>query len=288
MDIPFPPRLMALAVCSVVAMQAPLTFAQTDEGMSVLEEVIVTGTRAQGRSVLDSPVPVDVLNSDDLESAAGFSGELGATLEKLIPSLSFPRQSNSGGADHVRAAQMRGMSPDQTLVLVNGKRRHTTSGVNLESKIGKGTSPVDFNTIPTNAVERVEVLRDGAGAQYGSDAIAGVVNLILKRGSEGGTLTASYGSNYTDFSPTGKDLDDGETLFLHARFQETTYDIGMLSMDGAGTWEPLIQTPAEEWSPVLSPDGRWLAYTSNETGQFEVYVQRFPEMEDRRPVSVAA
>jgi iron complex outermembrane receptor protein len=214
MDTPFPPRLMALAVFSVVSMQTPLTFAQTNEGMSVLEEVIVTGTRAKGRSLLGSPVPVDVLNSDDMDSAAGFAGELGATLEKLIPSLSFPRQSNSGGADHVRAAQMRGMSPDQTLVLVNGKRRHTTSGVNLESKIGKGTSPVDFNTIPTNAVERVEVLRDGAGAQYGSDAIAGVVNLILKGGSEGGTLTASYGSNYTDFSPTGKDLDDGETLFL--------------------------------------------------------------------------
>jgi iron complex outermembrane receptor protein len=214
MDIPFPPRLMALAVCSVVSIQAPLTFAQTDAGINALEEVIVTGTRAQGRSVLDSPVPVDVLTAQDMETAAGFSGELGAILERLVPSLNFPRQSNSGGADHVRAAQLRGMSPDQTLVLVNGKRRHTTSGVNLESKIGKGTSPVDFNTIPTNAVERVEVLRDGAGAQYGSDAIAGVINLILKGGSEGGTLTASYGANKTDFDPTGKTIDDGDTLFL--------------------------------------------------------------------------
>jgi iron complex outermembrane receptor protein len=152
------------------------------------------------------------LTADDLENVGALGGELAATLEKLVPSFSFPRQSNSDGADHVRAAQLRGMSPDQTLVMVNGKRRHTSAVVNLASKIGKGTNPVDFNTIPTNAVERVEVLRDGAGAQYGSDAIAGVVNLIMKGGSEGGRVSVSYGEHHTDFEPTDKSISDGDTI----------------------------------------------------------------------------
>ncbi len=191
MGIPSSPKILALAVFSAVSMNALTAFAQAEDEVRALEEIIITGTRAQGRSVLGSAVPVDVLTADDLQNVGALGGELASTLEKLIPSFSFPRQSNSDGADHVRAAQLRGMSPDQTLIMVNGKRRHTSSVVNLGSKIGKGTNPVDFNTIPTNAVERVEVLRDGAGAQYGSDAIAGVVNLIMKRGAEGGRVTVS-------------------------------------------------------------------------------------------------
>ncbi|MEH6581047.1 MAG: TonB-dependent receptor [Halioglobus sp.] len=212
MSIPSSPKVLALAVFGVVSMNTAAVYAQSEDAVNALEEVVITGTRAQGRSVLDSAVPVDVLNVDDLENVGALGGELAATLEKLVPSFSFPRQSNSDGADHVRAAQLRGMSPDQTLVMVNGKRRHTSAVVNLASKIGKGTNPVDFNTIPTNAVERVEILRDGAGAQYGSDAIAGVVNLIMKRGSEGGRVSVSYGEHNTDFDPTGKSISDGETV----------------------------------------------------------------------------
>jgi iron complex outermembrane receptor protein len=89
-----------------------------------LDEVIVTGTRTKGRTVLDSPVPVDVLSAGDLAKTGAVAGELGQALQALAPSFNFPRQSNSGGADHIRAAQLRGMSPDQVLVLVNGKRRH--------------------------------------------------------------------------------------------------------------------------------------------------------------------
>ncbi|MEH6592261.1 MAG: TonB-dependent receptor [Halioglobus sp.] len=212
MGIPSSPKVLALAVFGVVSLNTSAVFAQGEDSVNALEEVIVTGTRAQGRSVLDSAVPVDVLNATDLENVGALGGELAATLEKLVPSFSFPRQSNSDGADHVRAAQLRGMSPDQTLVMVNGKRRHTSAIVNLGSKIGKGTNPVDFNTIPTNALERVEVLRDGAGAQYGSDAIAGVVNLIMKRGAEGGRVTVSYGEHHTDFDPTRKSISDGDTV----------------------------------------------------------------------------
>ena len=138
-------------------------------------------------------------------------GELGQALQSLAPSFNFPRQSNSGGADHVRAGQLRGMSPDQLLVLVNGKRRHTSAIVNLEAKIGKGTTPVDFNSIPLNAIKRIEVLRDGAGAQYGSDAIAGVINVILDDSAAGGEASISYGQNRTSFKPTGQNLRDGGT-----------------------------------------------------------------------------
>ncbi len=176
-----------------------------------LDEVIVTGTRVKGRTVLDSPVPVEVLSAQDIAHTGAVAGELGQALQSLAPSFNFPRQSNSGGSDHVRAAQLRGMSPDQVLVLVNGKRRHTSAIVNLESKIGKGTTPVDFNSIPLNAIKRIEVLRDGAGAQYGSDAIAGVINIILDDSTAGGEASISYGQNRTSFKPTGQTLHDGAT-----------------------------------------------------------------------------
>ena len=187
---------------------APTTTSATG---NELDEVIVTGIRAKGRTVLDSPVPVDVLTGGDLARSGAVAGELGQALQALAPSFNFPRQSNSGGADHVRAAQLRGMSPDQVLVLINGKRRHTSAVVNLESKIGKGTTPVDFNSIPLNAIKRIEVLRDGAGAQYGSDAIAGVINIILDDATTGSEASISYGQNRTSFQPTNQSLRDGNT-----------------------------------------------------------------------------
>ena len=174
--------------------------AVAQDALSSAEEIVVTGTRAHDRTVLNSPVPIDVISADTLVRAGGVGGELGAALQALSPSFNFQRQSNSGAADYVRAAQLRGMSPDQVLVLVNGRRRHVTSVVNLESKVGRGTTPVDFNAIPVSAIERIEVLRDGAGAQYGSDAIAGVINIILKDDAEGGEFTATYGANVTDFT----------------------------------------------------------------------------------------
>jgi iron complex outermembrane receptor protein len=196
------------AAGSWAADAAPTTTSATGND---LDEVIVTGIRAKGRTVLDSPVPVDVLAGSDLARSGAVAGELGQALQALAPSFNFPRQSNSGGADHVRAAQLRGMSPDQVLVLINGKRRHTSAVVNLESKIGKGTTPVDFNSIPLNAIKRIEVLRDGAGAQYGSDAIAGVINIILDDVTTGSEASISYGQNRTSFQPTNQSLRDGST-----------------------------------------------------------------------------
>ena len=171
------------------------------------EEIVVVGSRGTARMVMDSPVPVDVISAEEVAGVASLGGELGELLVAVAPSFNFPRQSNSGSADHIRAAQLRGMNPDQVLVLVNGKRQHTTAVVNLESKIGLGTTPFDFNTIPLAAVERIEILRDGAGAQYGSDAIAGVINIVLKDAPKGGSLSVHYGAHITDFEPTGGEQD---------------------------------------------------------------------------------
>ncbi len=181
------------------------------------DTVVVTGTRARDRTVITSTAPIDVLTAEDLQRAAGNSGDLALALQTLLPSFNFPRQSNSSGADHVRPAQLRGLSPDQVLVLVNGKRRHTAAVVNLDSKIGKGTNPVDLNAIPLNAVQRIEVLRDGAGAQYGSDAIAGVINIVLEGSGSGSVLEAGTGAFHTKFEPTGQHITDGQNLDLRAK-----------------------------------------------------------------------
>ena len=224
-------RLSTFAVLGVGIFSAAMltsvdAVAQGQE--EVTEEVVVVGSRGDARNPLDSVVPVDVISADDIAAAHSFGGELGELLQALAPSFNFPRQSNSGAGDHVRAAQLRGMSADHTLVLVNGKRQHTASIVALESAIGLGTNPFDFNTIPLIAIKRIEILRGGAGAQYGSDAIAGVINIVLKDGAEGGTVTASYGAHRTDLEPINADLDDGDTFSVAADYGFAVGDGGSL------------------------------------------------------------
>lgn len=138
----------------------------------------------------DSQSPIDVLSANDLKKTG--ATDLNTVLSRLLPSFNFPRPSVTDTSDAIKPAQLRGLSPDHTLVLVNGKRRHTTSIVNANGTQGRGSSPVDLNAIPLEAVERIEVLRDGAAALYGSDAIAGVVNIILKKASSGGRSYAGY------------------------------------------------------------------------------------------------
>lgn len=224
-------RLDTMTVLGHVALFGSLTIgtgAPAQDQEDVTEEVVVVGTRGDARNPLDSAVPVDVINVDDIASTHSLGGELGELLQALAPSFNIPRQSNSGAGDHVRAAQLRGMSADHTLVLVNGKRQHTASVVALESAIGLGTNPFDFNTIPLIAIERIEILRDGAGAQYGSDAIAGVINIVLKGGDEGGTVTASYGQHRTDLEPINDDIDDGDTVSVAADYGFPVGDGGAL------------------------------------------------------------
>jgi iron complex outermembrane receptor protein len=188
---------LAIASCLGV-LASPSLFAQEQgaEADENIDEVVVTGTRVAERTRLESLAPVDVLSADSLASQA--STELGEALSNAAPSLNFPRPSITDGTDHIRPATLRGLAPDQTLVLVNSKRRHQTALVNVNGSIGRGSAAVDLNAIPLAAIESVEVLRDGASAQYGSDAIAGVINLRLREAREGGNASVTYGEYNTD------------------------------------------------------------------------------------------
>jgi len=190
---------------------APLSAQDNDSETISLDRVSVLGSRSGTQSIGDAAVPLDIFTGDELRATGAVGNELGEAIAILAPSFAFPRQSNSVTADHVRSAQLRGMSPDQVLVLVNGKRRHVSSVVNDNTKIGRGTNAFDFNTIPLSAVKRVEILRDGASAQYGSDAIAGVINIVLDDDPVGGQAGASYGAHRTEVGPTGNTETDGNT-----------------------------------------------------------------------------
>ncbi len=141
------------------------------------DELVVLGSRA-ARTAIETPVPVDVLSTDDIVDTG--MTETSRMIQFLAPSFNFSTSTISDGTDIVRPSTLRGLGPDQTLVLLNGKRRHNSALVHVNGSIGRGTAGVDLNAIPASAIERVEILRDGAAAQYGSDAIAGVLNVVLK------------------------------------------------------------------------------------------------------------
>ena len=196
-----PRALRLLSSISLAAFIATPAFAQDEPAAQTAqsedpgETVIVTGTRRTDRTVADSPVPVDVIAADALTNT-GYT-ETNRILNQLVPSFNFPQPSLTDGTDSLRPATLRGLAPDQTLVLVNGKRRHTSSLINLNGSVGRGSVSVDLNTIPPLAIERIEVLRDGASSLYGSDAIAGVINIQLRR-SVGGRAQITYGRYITN------------------------------------------------------------------------------------------
>jgi iron complex outermembrane receptor protein len=176
------------------------SLAQSPSGQ--LETIVVTGTRVPDRSASATAVPVDVVTAEALANVG--VTELNQALSTALPSFNFPRPGLADGTDTIRPATLRGLAPDQTLVLLNSKRRHASSLVNANGTIGRGAAAVDLNTIPTAAVRAIEVLRDGASAQYGSDAIAGVINVQLRDDDHGGDLTASYGVRESSYrTPTG-------------------------------------------------------------------------------------
>ncbi|MCO6498467.1 MAG: TonB-dependent receptor [Chitinophagaceae bacterium] len=160
-----------------------------------LDDIVLVGTRGSGRSKIETPVPVDVVNMRDLSLNSGRM-EVTSILNTAVPSFNYNRQSGSDGADHIDIATLRGMSPDQTLVLINGKRRHPASVVLLFGTRGQGSSGTDLNSFPSAAIERVEILRDGASAQYGSDAVAGVINFVLKKDINKLNVQAGYSGYY--------------------------------------------------------------------------------------------
>ena len=186
-----------LLACAVLTAFAPAAAQQQQESQDTAAAtadatVIVLGSRTIARSALDTTVPVGLISAKDLQSAGTL--ELGKALQELDPSFNFSTTFISDGTDIIRPATLRGLGPDQLLVLVNGKRRHQQALVNVQQTIGRGSAGTDINAIPMSAIQRIEVLRDGAAAQYGSDAIAGVINIVLKQGADTGSLGASAGT----------------------------------------------------------------------------------------------
>jgi iron complex outermembrane recepter protein len=212
-----------LALCSTAIAQA----ASPDNGDEVTE-VVITGTRVANRSALDTAAPVDVVSAAVLQS--GGSTEINQALSSTLPSFSFPRPSLNDGTDTVRPATLRGLAPDQTLVLVNSKRQHAASLVNINGSIGRGSSAVDLNTIPIAMVQTIEVLRDGASAQYGSDAIAGVINVRLREARDGGGATLGYSQYNTDVKTLTGTLPAGATWPLRSDIKRN--DGGALMLSG--------------------------------------------------------
>jgi iron complex outermembrane recepter protein len=160
-----------------------------------LNQVVLVGTRRAGRAKLETPVPVDVVNIGQAALPTART-DLTSIMNYAAPSFNYNKQSGSDGADHIDLATLRGLGPDQTLVLINGKRRHQTAFVAVFGTRGRGNSGTDLSAIPVSAIDRVEILRDGASAQYGSDAIAGVINLVLKRNVKQLTGNIGYSGYY--------------------------------------------------------------------------------------------
>ena len=192
----------------------------TLEAGVLVDEVVVTGTRASNRTNLESSVPVDVINVSSLINSAPQTS-LNQLLNQVTPSFSSNTQTISDGTDHIDPASLRGLGPDQVLVLINGKRRHTTSLVNVNGTFGRGNVGTDLNAIPANAIDKIEILRDGAAAQYGSDAIAGVINIKLKENVEQLNFNVTTGANMTGeigpFEGEEKDM-DGEVVNVGANY----------------------------------------------------------------------
>jgi len=240
-------RPLSLALAAILTSGAALA-----QSASTLDTVIVTGTRVADRTVAESQSPIDIISPETL--AATGTLELATALSRALPSLNFPRPALTDGTSGVRPAQLRGLAPDQVLVLINGKRRHLAPQLHVNGSVGRGSQTVDFNTIPVSAIERVEVLRDGASAQYGSDAIAGVVNIVLKGAGEGGSLSLT-GGQYS--------AGDGEQAQIAG-------DAGLSFADGRGTLHVAGQVNKQDITNRTGPYAGTSPNTGNNPGIGEV------------------
>ncbi|MET7141211.1 TonB-dependent receptor [Xanthomonas sp. PPL139] len=189
-------RRLPLVSAVLLALASANSLAQSQQAPTTLDNIIVTGTRIADRTVAESQSPIDIIAPEALQATG--ASDLASALGKLLPSLNFPRPAINDGNDALRPATLRGLSPDAVLVLLDGKRYHTTSLVNYNPSVGRGSAPADLNSIPMSAIARIEVLRDGASAQYGSDAIAGVINIVLKHGAKAGSNSVAVNGGIMD------------------------------------------------------------------------------------------
>jgi iron complex outermembrane recepter protein len=251
-------RALLFGFSSIVALACLAAPAQAQDApqddATTVDEIVVTGTRTVGRTRLDTIAPVDVISGEVLQRQ-GTGGELATALAANAPSINFPRPAISDGSDHVRPATLRGLAPDQTLVLINGQRGHVSALVNVNGNLGRGAAAFDLNTIPSVTLQTVEVLRDGASAQYGSDAIAGVVNLRLREADSGGGITTSYGRYDTEFDTArgSHSRTDGEQVSLSGWIGLPLFDDGFLTL--SGEWQRRDPTNRSDYAaPAATPN----------------------------------
>ena len=269
------PTAIALALLAP-ATYTPMVFAQ-DDSDAQLEQIIVTGSRGRPRTVADSPVPIDVFSEDDLRAIS--YTDTNDILKTLVPSFNLGRQPISDGSSFIRPAELRGLPTDKTLVLVNSKRRHRSALVQIG---GSGTQGPDIATIPSIALKNIEVLRDGASAQYGSDAIAGVINFILKDADDGfsvsidsGEFSEGDGAQTTVQANLGLPLGNSGFLNMSAEINEA--DATSRSEQYCESWfcaDPNGDNPYNIRSGQNGGDAAFLAgLSSANTGQDSSVVQ---------------
>ncbi|HBX38122.1 TonB-dependent receptor [Pseudohongiella sp. SYSU M77423] len=250
-------RTIAVIIAGLAVIPAELS-AQPAEAEPTLEEVVVTGSRGRPRTVSDSPVPIDVFDADTIESVS-FT-DTNDVLKTLVPSYNVSRNPISDGGTFIRPASLRGMPTDKTLVLVNSKRRHRAALVSIG---GSGTQGPDIATIPTIALKNVEVLRDGAAAQYGSDAIAGVINFILKDSAEGASFSVDTGEYYegdgSQFTVQGNiGLPLANSGFINLSAEVSQSDATIRAEQYCETWFCLDPS-----NPVYDPTASYTRYTED-------------------------
>ncbi|MDH3614559.1 MAG: TonB-dependent receptor [Gammaproteobacteria bacterium] len=258
----FAPWTIYTAVAISMALSSPAALSQETED-DLLEEIVTTGTRKQGQSPTETLSPIDVLAGAVLANQATFDMTDGLT--KVAPSINTQRFPIADGTAFIRPVSLRNLSPDQTLVLVNGTRRHRSPLVNLQlaplGTVNQGAQAVDFSALPSMAIKRVEVLRDGASAQYGSDAIAGVVNVILKDANEGISLSAQTGEYFegdgtrTTIAANGG-FSLGDNGFLNVTIESSTADTTSRGVQRADC-QPVIDFVGEGVVPLDDLCQRW-------------------------------
>jgi iron complex outermembrane receptor protein len=244
-----------------------------------LESVIVTGTRETNVKARDSSAPIDVLPAAALQATG--ATDLRDALERVLPSLNHAAFAGDYGA-LTDTVQLRGLSPDHVLILINGKRRHTTANIYTAGGPLQGSAPVDLDLIPLSAIDHIEVLRDGAAAQYGSDAIAGVINIILKSANHGGTVTANAGQYYDGGGFTaggggdvGTTLTDDGFLHLGGDYRHHNHSVRSGADSRTGVVDNLIfGDPEVERESIAYNAGKSFAANTVEVYSFATYAHR--------------
>lgn len=245
MRVNFKHNTLALAVCMSLAGTSSIAQANAADGAdnADIERIVTVGTRMSNRTVADSPAPIDIISADAIKNSGATSTP--DMLRKLAPSFNMTNTTTSDGQDLMRPASLRSLGPDQVLVLINGKRRHQQAVVAVQENVGRGSAGTDLSSIPMTAISHIEILRDGAAAQYGSDAIAGVINLVLKSNG-GGTVWSQYGETSEG---------DGESFELGANYGFEIGDRGMLNLtfEHADNGEMNRATPTTWFGSIPEP-----------------------------------